>query len=92
MKVSHLNVPNTNSRISTLLIYIQRHTDLFVLRLFFCECFCTIRHQSVVIYLLTEIGLTPGGGSTVHVYTQTRHRTTQSCSPCLNESKSSYCA
>ena len=31
-----------------------------------------------MIYLLTAIGLTPGGGSTVHIYTQTLHRTTQS--------------
>ena len=29
------------------------------------------------IYLLTAIGLTPGGNSTVHIYTQTIHRTTQ---------------
>jgi len=27
--------------------------------------------------LLTSIGLTPGGRSTVHIYTQTVHRTTQ---------------
>jgi hypothetical protein len=27
---------------------------------------------------LTAIGLTPGGSSTVHIYTQTIHRTTQS--------------
>jgi hypothetical protein len=31
-----------------------------------------------VIYLLTSIGLTPDGSSTVHIYTQTMHRTTQS--------------
>ena len=30
-----------------------------------------------MIYLLTAIGLTPGGSSTVHIYTQTIHRTTQ---------------
>ena len=30
-----------------------------------------------MIYLLTAIGLTPGGNSTVHIYTQTIHRTTQ---------------
>ena len=30
-----------------------------------------------MIYLLTEIGLSPGGSSTVHIYTQTIHRTTQ---------------
>jgi len=27
--------------------------------------------------LLTAIGLSPGGSSTVHIYTQTVHRTTQ---------------
>jgi len=31
-----------------------------------------------MIYLLTKIGLTPGGSSTVHIYTQTVHRTTHS--------------
>jgi len=30
-----------------------------------------------MIYLLTAVGLTPGGSSTVHIYTQTIHRTTQ---------------
>ena len=30
-----------------------------------------------MIYLLTVIGLSPGGSSTVHIYTQTIHRTTQ---------------
>jgi len=29
------------------------------------------------IYFLTAIGLTPGGSSTVHIYTQIIHRTTQ---------------
>jgi uncharacterized integral membrane protein len=29
------------------------------------------------IYLLTAIGLTPGGSNTVHIYTKTVHRTTQ---------------
>jgi len=29
------------------------------------------------IYFLTANGLTPGGSSTVHFYTQTVHRTTQ---------------
>ena len=42
-----------------------------------------------MIYLLTAIGLPPGGCSTVHIYTQTIHRTTQittnleECGPCL---------
>jgi len=30
-----------------------------------------------MIYLLTAIRLTPSGSSTVHIYTQTIHRTTQ---------------
>ena len=30
-----------------------------------------------MIYLLTAIGLPPGGSSTVHIYTQIIHRTTQ---------------
>jgi hypothetical protein len=30
-----------------------------------------------MMYLLTAIGLPPGGSSTVHIYTQTIHRTTQ---------------
>ena len=30
-----------------------------------------------VIYLLTAIGLSPGGSSTVHIYTQTIHTTMQ---------------
>jgi len=36
--------------------------------------------------LLTAVGLTPGGSSTVHIYTQTVHRTTkligEECGPC----------
>jgi len=30
-----------------------------------------------MVYLSTEIGLTPGGSSTIHIYTQTICRTTQ---------------
>jgi hypothetical protein len=40
-----------------------------------------------MIYLLTAIGLIPGGSSAVHIYTQTIHRATQltnwdECGPC----------
>jgi hypothetical protein len=31
----------------------------------------------MLIYLLTATGLTPGGSSTVHIYTQKIYRTTQ---------------
>ena len=34
-------------------------------------------HMIYAIYLLTATGLTPGGSSTVHIYTKTIHRTTQ---------------
>jgi hypothetical protein len=30
-----------------------------------------------MIYLSTALGLTPGGSGTVHIYTQTMHRTKQ---------------
>jgi hypothetical protein len=33
--------------------------------------------QAVMIHLLTAIGLSPGGSSTVHIYTQTVHKTIQ---------------
>jgi len=35
------------------------------------------RAKTALIYLLTAIGLTVGGSSTVHIYTKTIHRTTQ---------------
>ena len=40
-----------------------------------------------MIYLLTAIGLTAGGSSTVYIYTQTIHKTTkftnwEDCGPC----------
>ena len=41
-----------------------------------------------MIYLIIATGLSPGGSSTVHIYTQTVHRTTQittnleECGPC----------
>jgi hypothetical protein len=41
----------------------------------------TIRYDMIwydTIYLLTAIGLSPGGSSTLTIYTQTIHRTTQS--------------
>jgi len=34
-------------------------------------------NRNYMIYFLTAIWLTPGGSSTVHIYTQTIHRTTQ---------------
>ena len=37
----------------------------------------TPRLYGILIYLLTAIGLSPGGSSTVHIYTQTVHRTIQ---------------
>jgi len=36
-----------------------------------------IRVILILMYLLTAIELTPGGSSTVHIYTKTIHGTTQ---------------
>ena len=36
-----------------------------------------VAFRNFFIYLLTAIGLSPGGRSTVHIYTQTIHRTIQ---------------
>jgi hypothetical protein len=36
------------------------------------------RDSLITLYLLSAIGLTPGDSSTVHIYTQTIHKTTQS--------------
>ena len=45
------------------------------------RCYATNQSIStdilILTYLLTVIGLTPGGSSTVHIYTHTIHRTTQ---------------
>jgi hypothetical protein len=37
----------------------------------------SLKRRPVLIYLLTAVGLTPVGSSTVHIYTQIIHRTTQ---------------
>ena len=36
-----------------------------------------IKIDRYMIYLLTAVGLTPGGSSTVYIYAQTIHRKTQ---------------
>jgi len=38
-----------------------------------------------MMYLLTTVWLTPGGNGTVHIYTQTIHRTTQLNRICRTE-------
>jgi len=40
-------------------------------------CFYFGSFRGILIYLLTAIGLSLGASSTVHIYTQTIHRTTQ---------------
>jgi uncharacterized protein HemX len=42
------------------------------------------------LYLLTAIGLTPGGISTVHIYTQTIHRTTKKNKQYIEQHKKQY--
>jgi hypothetical protein len=48
---------------------------------YFLSSFCIFASKSEIVFndmicLLSAIGLTPGGSSTVHIYTQTVHRTT----------------
>ena len=49
----------------------------------FCVSYCTTNRVinrvtlMIMIYLLTASGLSPGGSCTIHIYTQTIHRTTQ---------------
>jgi uncharacterized integral membrane protein len=40
-------------------------------------CYLYSNDFDILIYFLNAIGLTPGDSSTVHIYTQTIHRTTQ---------------
>jgi len=51
--------------------------DLYI---YICVCVC------VCVCVKTAVGMPPGGSSTVHIYTQTIHRTTQKvleeCGPC----------
>jgi len=53
-----------------------------------CASSCKLKSVTLsLIYLLTAHGLTPRGSSTVHIYTQTIHRTAQltnweECGPC----------
>jgi len=37
----------------------------------------SVSFDDTMMYLVTAIGLLSGGSSTVHIYTQTIHRTTQ---------------
>jgi hypothetical protein len=48
-----------------------------VLFTFYIECVLKFKWNDDMVYSLTAIGLTPGGSSTVHIYMQTIHRTTQ---------------
>ena len=55
--------------------YCQKKELLFALVLDLWKA--NVNYGYDMIYLLTAIGLSPGGSSTVHIYKQTVHRTTQ---------------
>ena len=60
--------------------YRQRYnTDAFTVFNSFSSAIFSITfpYDIYVIYLLTAIGLTPGGSTTVYIYIQRVHRTTQ---------------
>jgi uncharacterized integral membrane protein len=60
-----LYVPARNN--AATILFSQHHDDIWI----------SADINIDMIYLLTAIGSTPGGSSTVHIYTQTVHRTTQ---------------
>ena len=69
--------PHENSEVSTNLQGpTTGHLDIcFIYVNLFSGQYCV--DLLISIYLLTAIGLTPGGSSTVHIYKQKIHRTTQ---------------
>ena len=52
---------------------------LYYIILYYIILYYIILYYIILYYIiyLTAIGLTPGGSSTVHIFTQTVHRTTQ---------------
>jgi hypothetical protein len=43
----------------------------------FADKAVSLMFATLMVYLLTAVGLPPGGSCTVYIYTQTIHRTTQ---------------
>ena len=77
-----------NDKLSHIIIREVWNKDLNLIKFYYVSYYITlfgnyISHLTFYIliydmmYLLTPIWLTPGGSSTVHIYTQTVHRTTQ---------------
>jgi hypothetical protein len=70
-------VPVNSQNTNLLMVLCQRK---FYNSLYFMDCgsfYCILPLPFFLYLLLTAIGLSPGGSSTVHIYTQTVHRTTQ---------------
>ena len=57
--------------------FIKAYSRIFIFQFFRVLICRVITVCGVTIYLLTAIELTPGGSSTVHIYTQTINTTTQ---------------
>jgi len=58
----------------------KQHSIISPTPIITCIKTCKVVHSNplfILVYLLTAFGWTPGASSTVHIYTQTRHRTTQ---------------
>ena len=72
--LENLCTPKLRSFILSVLIHTHTHTD--GQKSWFCNSILPQIWYDM-IYLLTAIGLSPGGSSTVHIYTQTIHRTIQ---------------
>ena len=61
----------------SLLTFVTMKYMIWIRRRFFTWRYLSFfwRRKYILIYLLTAIGLSPDGSSTVHIYTQTIHRT-----------------
>jgi len=56
----------------------------------FCRIEWSNRKKYVKIYMLTAIGLTPAGSSTIHIYIQTTQRTTQTQNNTINHTVTQF--
>ena len=72
--ISHIYIKHKLQHVSAPKCHFQGVT---ITKMYVPTCYF-IFVRSYMIYLLTAIGLSPGGRSTVHIYTQTIHRTIRS--------------
>jgi hypothetical protein len=84
----HLTYTRTQPRNNNNRFHLQYENPVLLLLLLWALCFpaLTINCWYDMMYLLTAIALKAGGSRTVHIYTQTIHRTTQN-KKCIEQHK-----